>query len=371
LAVHGRLTRVLTLLRPRSIEALRFRIEARRRLIEWLQGSRPQGVSAHALELGPSGPVRERTLVLPGLATADQAWEDRWLHALSPALVDDRTGLVMIDGRVVHESGGVAKDKRPQAHKRLVSRYLAGVARGGDRAVVRYDRPVHHLGEVPRGNYYHWLIETLPRVLLVADRIEDVIVLHPEVPTFAIDALRILGIENRICESPVRAETLIVVDPPLPNRPHPFEIDRLRIAGIQALETAGRRPVGGGVYVSRRKDSRALLHEERLEQHLKELGFTIFDPQSHPRWIDQLALFAEAEIVVGPHGAGLANTAFVPEGARVIELSPDAYASDMFGAICRARGVDYLSIRLPIEPGGARFGSAQTALRLLGPLLRG
>jgi len=42
---------------------------------------------------------------------------------------------------------------------------------------------------------------------------------------------------------------------------------------------------------------------------------------------DLAALFADAELVVAPHGAGLANIVFAPHDCRVVELLPDRYAN--------------------------------------------
>ena len=35
---------------------------------------------------------------------------------------------------------------------------------------------------------------------------------------------------------------------------------------------------------------------------------------------DQVALFSETQIVAGPHGAGLTNLIFMPEGGAVVEI---------------------------------------------------
>jgi hypothetical protein len=376
MAEESRVRRLLSLLlrasRPFALDGIEARIDLRRAAIASLSGPRPRGVSAHALPVGPAGPVLERVVVAPQIAaSAEGSWRNRSLHRLGECLVDGRTGLVLVDGRVVHESGSVGPDKRPKAQEWFLETYLTAVSRRGPHAAETIDRPIHHIGNIPSDNYYHWLIEVLPRILMVAEHDPSVLVLTPPLPTFAEEALDLLGIEHRVSMRPVVAASLLVVDPPESGRPHPHEVGLLESVGRRVLGTEGRPPERGRVYVSRRGGTRALHEEEMIEQHLAREGFTVFDPDSHPRWIDQVALFSGAELVVGPHGAGLVNAAFLPEGSHVIELRPDAYSAEMFEALCRARGVRYTSVPLPVEQGPARFGSAETALRLLEPLLRG
>ncbi len=56
---------------------------------------------------------------------------------------------------------------------------------------------------------------------------------------------------------------------------------------------------------------------------------------------DQAALFADAELVVAPHGAGLTNLVFAPRDCRVVELLSDAYANWCFRYLAAASGFDY------------------------------
>ena len=361
---------LLDAVRPRATRGIAARVELRQRSIQRLQGPRPRGASAASFPVDPAGPLIERVIVLRATQTPQHAWRERALHRLVERRIDDRTGLFLVEGAVLHQSGGVGGDKRPKAQKTLLLPYLHGLERRGDAAFERFDRPVHHLGHVPRGNYYHWLIEVLPTILLVVDHEPEAIVLTPTLPAFASSALDRIGVEHQVCTRPVLAAEALVVDTPEFGRPHPREIERVREAGIRALSGAGRSPQPGRVYVSRANDSRSLAGEERLERRLEELGFTIFHPGDRSDWLDQVAIFAGAETVIGPHGAGLSNVVFCPDGAEVIELQPDAYSADMFAAICAVRGLRHTAVRLPVGQGSARHGDADVALELLTPLLR-
>ena len=360
---------LLDAVRPRATRGIAARIELRQRSVQRLQGPRPRGASAASFPVDPAGPLIERVVVLRATQTPQHAWRERSLHRLVERRIDDRTGLFLVEGGVLHQSGGVGGDKRPKAQKTLLLPYLRGLERLGDAAFQRFDRPVHHLGNVPRGNYYHWLIEVLPSVLMVVDHEHDAVILTPPLPEFASSALDSIGLEHQVCVRPALAREVLVVDAPEFGLPHPREIELVREAGMRALARAGRSPEPGRVYVSRSRDTRSLDGEERLERRLVEHGFTILHAQDHPDWLDQVAIFAGAEMVIGPHGAGLSNVVFCPDGAEVVELQPDAYSADMFAVICAARGLRHTGIRLPVGQGLARLGDADRALELLEPLL--
>jgi capsular polysaccharide biosynthesis protein len=56
---------------------------------------------------------------------------------------------------------------------------------------------------------------------------------------------------------------------------------------------------------------------------------------------DQAALFADAELVVAPHGAGLTNIVFAPRDCRIVELLPNAYANWCFRRLAASCGLRY------------------------------
>lgn len=361
-------------LRPLAPEGARARSSLRRRLVTRLEGHRPRGVSAHALALVPNGPVMERTLVLPAVErtfpTGDHhRWESRSLHRLEETLIHLPSGLALVGEAVLHQSGGVAPDKRMKAQKSFLVEELAAARRPRRPASQAVSGPVHPIGEVPRGNYYHWLIETLPRILLVHRHDPAVTVVGDHLPPFAVDALDMLGIRFRATQAHVRAQELLVVDAPESDWPHPEDIDALTLLGRDAMDRTGRRGRDRLIYVSRRGSSRSLAMEGLLEEYLASRGFTIFRADRCATWIDQIEAFSGAELVVGVHGAGLSNAVFLPKESQVIELQPVAYMASMFQNLCAVRGLHHVSVRLPVEGGEGRFGSAAVARELLEPIL--
>ncbi len=66
---------------------------------------------------------------------------------------------------------------------------------------------------------------------------------------------------------------------------------------------------------------------------------------------EQAALFADAELVVAPHGAGLVNIVFAPRDCRVVELLPDTYANWCFRRLAASCGLAYDCVMGRGEPG--------------------
>ena len=93
----------------------------------------------------------------------------------------------------------------------------------------------------------------------------------------------------------------------------------LRAASVKA----SRAPSPRLIYVSRRlfPTNRQFLDEKRIEEALAQLGFVVLHPQELT--LDQqIAAFSRAEVVVGPHGAALANIGYAPPGCLVVSIFP-------------------------------------------------
>ncbi len=68
---------------------------------------------------------------------------------------------------------------------------------------------------------------------------------------------------------------------------------------------------------------RALLNEDELVEAFSARGYEIVEPEQLP-FLDQIRLFAEAELVVGLGGAALFNTIFSPPETRVVTIESSA-----------------------------------------------
>jgi len=82
------------------------------------------------------------------------------------------------------------------------------------------------------------------------------------------------------------------------------------------------------IYISRSKALlRKVLNEDELILPLKNLGFSIYNLENMT-FEDQIKLFASAEFITGPHGAGLTWTLFASQEATLLEINLIRYEQD-------------------------------------------
>ena len=112
--------------------------------------------------------------------------------------------------------------------------------------------------------------------------------------------------------------------------------------GEMAALAHGERATGARRFFVDRRDarSRPLANEDAVIAALEPLGIEPVAAE-HLSGAAQIALFRHAELVVGPHGAGLANLLFASPGCRVIELQMDAYCHWGFRRIAALKGLPY------------------------------
>lgn len=188
-------------------------------------------------------------------------------------------------------------------------------------------------------NYYHFLLDVLPRFgvfqELMPGRSADAIYV-PAVTrwqqqllalTDFADVPRIETLKHRA----VRADHLVV--PCLPNPEEvapPATIEWLRSRLVpHSTSDKPRR-----LYVTRgaTPNTRRFVREAELMEQLSARGFERIDPGSMSVR-DQIDYFAAAEVIVAPHGAALTNLVFAAPGVRVLELFVAEYVKHCYWAI--------------------------------------
>ena len=173
-------------------------------------------------------------------------------------------------------------------------------------------------------NYYHWLIDLLPRLATLRE-------LGGPVDYYLVDChteakrrtLAMLGISERQMIQPHVAMTLQASELLLPAFPTPGCLHAFR---DMLAEAAGNAPevrsmaTPRRLFISRRHaKTRQLENEAEVEALLRKRGFKTCFMEDHSL-AQQARLINGAEAIVGVHGAGLANLIFARRGARVIEL---------------------------------------------------
>ena len=200
----------------------------------------------------------------------------------------------------------------------------------GPEAIVRHDAPegaIAFASDVS-SNYYHWIFDDLCRMELIE--------LFPE--------LSRLPLLYPTHGPPFVGETLEMLDWPgglLPIGPAINRFRRLHVPSLFWPEDAGaiarsnlewlrkrfakwRKGDGAKrVFLARGTASRRrVLNEVELLARLEGYGFVALQLEDMSVR-DQIAALSSAEIVVAPHGAGLTNLAYCPEGVSVVELASE------------------------------------------------
>jgi capsular polysaccharide biosynthesis protein len=185
---------------------------------------------------------------------------------------------------------------------------------------------IHHTWH---NNYYHWICETLLRLWMVKDKIDQMILLLPsesKISRFVYETLEpfkfksIFHIPN---ETGVLVRTLCMpqLKPSMASYNHRalFFLKKLYIdytTHVKHLELN----FGERIYLSRAKSSRRkIVNEIDVENTLKVHDFNIIYNEDYS-FYQQVALYSNAKYLVSIHGAGLTNILFMPTSSKVLEF---------------------------------------------------
>lgn len=187
--------------------------------------------------------------------------------------------------------------------------------------------------------YYHWMFDIIPRLeLLKCSEIKlqeiDWFVVNSLSKPFQKETLSLLGIPlEKIIESDrrshIQAEQLIVPSFPgyldwIPEGTMRF----LRQTFLPQINLVANRKLQK-IYVSRaRSKHRRLINGEEVSSLLEQQGFkTIFLEDMSV--LEQVAIFANAKVIIAPHGSGMTNLVFCSPNTKIIELfSPNYVRTD-------------------------------------------
>jgi hypothetical protein len=213
-------------------------------------------------------------------------------------------------------------------------------------------------------NYFHWLIEGLVPLRMMAPH------LPPETKLLLPSSLRAMrhgpggdllpdhigmlsdwgfgDMPRTIVDAPVvRVEQVYW---PLGGNLDMIAGADLRAARAPALQAGPPATQRRRIYV-RRPATRTVQNAAEVERFLTQAGFEPVEMRglSH---MAQIALFESADFVIGPHGAELSNLLFCRPGTRVIELSPTAQFRPFFAQISDKIGLSHAVLPCSTGDGG-------------------
>jgi hypothetical protein len=200
-------------------------------------------------------------------------------------------------------------------------------------------------------NYWHWNAQVLPAIVHSIDFAEaagfqaEWRVLTQPLEGFQQESLRLLGIDQeRVREvkpnEVIRARQLVysayLASAFFPGVQRSGVANRIRDSLRHETGSTRRK-----TYLARTDTNRRRIENEtELIGALEAEGFDCVTP-GELSFSEQVVISAESEVIIGPHGAGMANLLFAPEGGRALEVGRSAHLNPANLTLGMTRGLTY------------------------------
>lgn len=300
-------------------------------------------------------PLYETTAQLP----------NTYLAELDNVLVFGGTDLIVSHNDTILYDELALTDRDRYTNKSPVVKFISDdfIVIEKNASLLRHIKKGIHFTKDHSSNYFHWLVECLPRLLLVNQlpELNNVPLLVDEnISLQQREALNFLNEDNREIitirykkshfveklfypsqlsvihdnmKSPVQHNKDVYYSPLAVNFVRNFFLQKLKVSHESGLRK---------LYVSRNNAQyRKLINAEEIEELMLSQGFEIIFPE-RLTFAGQVKLFSQAKMVVGQTGAGMANLLFVPKDCQVLIFSSDDKQTNLhiFNALCDQIGVD-------------------------------
>jgi Glycosyltransferase 61 len=181
--------------------------------------------------------------------------------------------------------------------------------------------------------FWHWMMEYVPIILHAQMAgFNGYYMISPYAPQFVLDTILLLGINPKqvvLYDGTPWLVEKIYLPQRLPASEglfhYPGSIKLLREAFLNAPGITDKA-IKKNTYISRADATkgRKIVNEEQLIELLKKYNFHIIC-MSNLSIREQINLAANTNILIGPHGAGMAHCVFMPLRSTVIELFSPQY----------------------------------------------
>lgn len=229
-----------------------------------------------------------------------------------------------------------------------------------------------HFAKDHSRNYFHWIVECLPRLSLIKNLDKNIpLLVDEDLPPQFYEALQLLNEEGRELIKLKFGETYevknlyypsqlsIVHDNynlPIYNKDayySPKAINYIRDSFLKKIDVSGNI-YNRKLYISRKNsDYRQLLNNDDIENLLLNHGFEIVFPENLSL-IAQVRLFSQAKIIIGQSGAGMTNFIFAPADCKILMMVSDAPQTNLHLFNTLAQSID-ISIDFIIGKSASSF----------------
>lgn len=190
-------------------------------------------------------------------------------------------------------------------------------------------------------NYYHWLVDTLPRLLMLRQTHPHILLMLPQplpprqLPDYVSCSAAVLGFLQYLpitTRQVLHAGCVILPELTAPSlTQNPELIKQVRTELISALHPEPA-PATRRIYAARAIGGvRTIVNEAEVDVLLQEFDFEkIYFEQL--TFVQQISLMRHTAVFLGVHGAGMTNMLFLQDEAVVIEL-----LNEVYGDLCYYR----------------------------------
>lgn len=324
--------------------------------------------AADCIEVAPAGRLSAGAGAMaaaPGDALADPSLErllardvptpPARLYVLEDVLVHAGSWTVFHAGRPVLET--VPGWRRGDLGAFLAAPHFAAHWAAGVSAEIA--EPVLCAANAPAGNYAHWHMDCLAGVVLgrLGAGAAPRLLIGAAGPGFQAaslarlagaglgEALRATGLVR--CRRVFWPSTLDAVPLATPLAGRAYEAIGAAVSGEGTSDGAER------LYLARfdAAGRRGIANEPALAEALARKGFRIVTP-GELDFDAQVRAAASARVIVGAHGAGLANAGYAGEGATLVELHPAGYGGPAYARLSMLRRLSWRGWIMPTDGAG-------------------
>lgn len=201
----------------------------------------------------------------------------------------------------------------------------------------------------PWFNYYHWMLESLPRLLLLKDQWKEITLFLPlsyrsfpfveeSLKTFPIKEIQFIEDDFNLSFEQLWIPAL----KPFCHQYDPAVLQQLKT--LYLPEHKINAPLR--LFINRDKASfRKIVNKEAVSDILKKYNFVEVDMEGIP-FREQVLLASQTRYLISQHGAGLTNMLFMDASASVLELhkkitNPADHHSLVYWTLASALGLKY------------------------------
>jgi capsular polysaccharide biosynthesis protein len=218
-----------------------------------------------------------------------------------------------------------------------------------------------HFTKDHSSNYFHWLVECLPRLSLINDLDTSIpLLIDSDISHQLFEALQLINLNGRKLIKLAKGEAYKVKKLYYPSQLSvvhdnynvpcyhkdaiysPAAINFVRESVLKSYNLLLSPKRNRKIYISRKNsDHRQLLNTTEIENILVAKGFEIIFPE-HLSFYTQVQIFSEASIIIGQSGAGLANCIFAPKNCKILIIYSDVPQTNLqlFNAVIEPIGGD-------------------------------